>query len=92
MEELLLTHPAVAECGVVGAPDPERGAVVTAFVVPAPGAVVTARELQDHVKAVGAPYKYPRRVEFVDALPRNATGKLLRRALRERAATVAARV
>lgn len=89
VEELLLTHPDVAECGVVGAPDPERGAIVTAFVVlregVAPGPA-TARALQDHVKAVGAPYKYPRRVEFVDALPRNASGKLLRVALRERAA------
>ena len=88
VEELLATHPDVVESGVVGAPDPERGAVVTAFVVlrdgVAPGAA-TAKALQDHVKAVGAPYKYPRRVEFVDTLPRNASGKLLRVALRERA-------
>ncbi|GAY07262.1 AMP-binding protein [Pseudonocardia sp. N23] len=89
VEELLLTHPDVVESGVVGAPDPARGAVVTAFVVLRDGVAptaATARALQDHVKAVGAPYKYPRRVEFVDALPRNASGKLLRIALRERAA------
>jgi 2-aminobenzoate-CoA ligase len=93
VEELLLTHPDVVESGVVGAPDPQRGSVVTAFVVlrdgVAPGPA-TAKALQDHVKAVGAPYKYPRRVEFVDALPRNASGKLLRVALRERAAAAAA--
>lgn len=95
VEELLLTHPDVVESGVVGAPDAERGALVTAFVVLRDGVEpgpATARTLQDHVKRVGAPYKYPRRVEFVDALPRNASGKLLRAVLRERAADAAVAV
>jgi len=85
VEGALLTHPAVAECGVVGAPDPQRGTVVKAFVVLKPGhagdaAMVEA--LQTHVKNTIAPYKYPRRIEFVDALPRTETGKLQRFRLR----------
>jgi 2-aminobenzoate-CoA ligase len=88
VESSLLAHPAVRECGVVGAPDPERGMVVKAYVVlregHAPGPALL-RELQDHVKADIAPYKYPRAIAFVDALPRTETGKLQRFALRERA-------
>jgi 2-aminobenzoate-CoA ligase len=86
VEEVLLTHPAVEECAVVGTPDPDRGAVVTAFVVPRPGVTPgpdVVQALQEHAKAVAAPYKYPRRVRFVDALPRNASGKLQRFLLRE---------
>jgi 2-aminobenzoate-CoA ligase len=83
VEAALLEHPAVAECAVVAAPDPERGHVVMAYVVA--GGVVEARELQDHVKALIAPYKYPRRIEFVEALPRTPTGKVQRNVLRERA-------
>jgi 2-aminobenzoate-CoA ligase len=83
VEATLLEHPAVAECAVVAAPDEERGHVVKAFVVAS--AEVDARELQDHVKARIAPYKYPRIVEFVDALPRTPTGKVQRNVLRERA-------
>jgi 2-aminobenzoate-CoA ligase len=89
VEVALLTHPAVAECGVVGAPDPERGMVVKAYVVPKPDAVPgpdLARALQEHVKREIAPYKYPRAVEFVQSLPRTGTGKLQRFALRQLAA------
>jgi 2-aminobenzoate-CoA ligase len=85
VESALLTHPAVAECGVVGAPDLERGMIVAAYVVlrpgiaPSPGLV---RELQEHVKREIAPYKYPRAIEFVERLPRTETGKLKRFELR----------
>jgi 2-aminobenzoate-CoA ligase len=86
VEAALLLHPAVAECGVVGRPDPERGQLVTAFVVLKPGHAAddaTARELQDFVKRTIAPYKYPRRVEFCASLPRTETGKLQRFRLRQ---------
>ncbi|MGB5081333.1 MAG: benzoate-CoA ligase family protein [Burkholderiales bacterium] len=88
VEGALLAHEAVSECGVVGAPDEERGQVVKAYVVLKPGyekSEAVARKLQDHVKSAIAPYKYPRRVEFVDVLPRTETGKLQRFKLRERA-------
>jgi 2-aminobenzoate-CoA ligase len=86
VEAVLLEHPAVAECGVVGLPDEERGQVVSAFVVlraESNGDAVMVKELQEWVKARIAPYKYPRRVEFVDALPRTQTGKLQRFRLRQ---------
>ncbi len=86
VEDALLTHPAVAECGVVGKPDEARGMIIKAFVVLKAGhAADTAmvKTLQDHVKATIAPYKYPREVEFVTALPRTETGKLQRFKLRE---------
>jgi 2-aminobenzoate-CoA ligase len=82
VENALLTHDAVAECAVVGAPDEERGQIVKAFVVLKPGASVDARDLQDHVKQTIAPYKYPRAVEFVAELPKTHTGKLQRFKLR----------
>jgi 2-aminobenzoate-CoA ligase len=86
VEAVLLEHPAVLECGVVGLPDEERGHVVSAFVVlrpgHAPGEDLT-RELQEWVKSQIAPYKYPRRITFVDVLPRTQTGKLQRFRLRE---------
>src|SRR3954454_4742598 len=82
VEAALLEHPAVAECAVVAAPDSERGHVVKAYVVA--GGEVSAKELQDHVKALIAPYKYPRQVEFLDALPRTPTGKVQRNVLRVR--------
>ncbi len=86
VEDALLEHDAIAECAVIGAPDPARGQIVQAFVVLKPGRVETAelvRELQDHVKATIAPYKYPRDIRFVDSLPRTETGKLQRFRLRE---------
>ena len=85
VEAALLNHPHVAECAVIGIPDAHRGHVVAAFVVLAEGVSADAaavRRLQDHVKATIAPYKYPRSITFVAALPRTATGKLQRFALR----------
>ena len=87
VEGALLLHPAVAECGVVGVPDENRGQIVKAFVVLKPGAPpdeATTRALQDHVKQTIAPYKYPRAIEYLDALPRTETGKLQRARLRQR--------
>ncbi|HEV3050344.1 MAG TPA: benzoate-CoA ligase family protein [Longimicrobium sp.] len=86
VEGVLLEHPAVAECAVVGLPDEERGQVVSAFIVLRVGherGDALVKELQEWVKARIAPYKYPRRVTFVDALPRTQTGKLQRFRLRE---------
>ena len=85
VEVALLTHPAVSECAVVGTPDAERGMVVTAHVVLQAGVAAddaTRKALQDHVKGEIAPYKYPRRIIFTEALPRTGTGKLQRFALR----------
>lgn len=89
VEAALLQHPAVAECGVVGKPDDERGMIILAFVVLKPGLPADAdqaKALQDHVKHTLAPYKYPREVRFVPTLPRTETGKLQRFALRRQAA------
>ncbi len=86
VESALLLHPAVAECGVVGVADAERGQVVKAYVVPRAGIEATpalAKELQDFVKQTIAPYKYPRLVEFRETLPRTETGKLQRFRLRQ---------
>jgi 2-aminobenzoate-CoA ligase len=86
VEDALLTHPAVAECGVIGRPDPSRGQIVTAYIVPAQGhqpSDALVRELQEHVKQTIAPYKYPRAIIFADTLPRTPTGKLQRHRLRE---------
>lgn len=89
VEQALLPHPAVLECAVVAAPDEERGNVVKAFIVPAPGYTIgpeLTRTLQEFVKGSIAPYKYPRLIEYVDALPKTYTGKLQRSVLRARAA------
>lgn len=86
VEAALDLHPDVVEAGVVGEPDPERGSIVSAFVVLRDGVAAdeaTVRALQDHVKAVLAPYKYPRRIRFLDALPRNTSGKLQHFKLRQ---------
>ncbi|AXH96610.1 AMP-binding protein [Ornithinimicrobium avium] len=95
VEEALISHPEVMECAVVAAPDPERGNVVKAYVVPRGGRPQLGGEegeqalrtaLQDHVKGAIAPYKYPRQIEFLDALPRTSTGKVQRFVLRQDAA------
>ena len=86
VEDVLLLHPAVAECGVIGAPDEQRGQVVKAFVALKAGHVGDAamvHELQEFVKRAIAPYKYPRAIEFMESLPRTETGKLQRFRLRQ---------
>ena len=85
VESALLSHPAVAEAAAVAAPDEERGQVVRAVVVLRPGregGTRLVRELQDHVKAVTAPYKYPRIVDFAESLPKTPSGKIRRAQLR----------
>jgi 2-aminobenzoate-CoA ligase len=92
VEAVLLEHPAVAECGVVAAPDAERGHIVKAYVVLRAGQTgdtAMTRALQEHVKETIAPYKYPRAIEYVMTLPRTETGKLQRFALRQLAAQAA---
>jgi 2-aminobenzoate-CoA ligase len=89
VEGVLLEHPKVRECAVIGAPDPERTMIVKAFVVlrePRDANAQTVKELQEFVKNEIAPYKYPRAIEFVDALPRTETGKVQRFKLREQEA------
>ncbi len=94
VEDALVKHPKVAECAVVASPDPERGHIVKAYVVLRnpddardPNLVT---ELQEHVKTVTAPYKYPRAIAFVDSLPKTTSGKIRRVELRERAKLEAA--
>lgn len=87
VESALIEHPAVAESAVVSSPDATRGEVVKAFVVLAPGYTASdelKRGLQDHVKRVTAPYKYPRRIDFINTLPKTVSGKIRRVELRER--------
>ncbi|MBX3314295.1 MAG: AMP-binding protein [Actinobacteria bacterium] len=83
VEELLAAHPAVLEVSVLGVPDPELGQRLRAFVVVRPGAELGEREVREHVKANLARYKVPKTVTFLDELPRNPTGKVLKRVLRD---------
>src|SRR5699024_6690059 len=80
VEDVLVKHPAVAECAVVGSPDEDRGQVVKAFIVlkneDEHNHDALVKELQDYSKQHTAPYKYPRRVEFIDALPKTSSGKI----------------
>jgi acetyl-CoA synthetase len=87
IEDCLLRHPAVRMAAVVGAPDAQRTEIVTAFVVLNPGYQASdalVQTLQEHVKTHLAAHEYPRAIHFVDALPMTATGKVIRRELRER--------
>jgi acetyl-CoA synthetase len=87
VESALVEHPQVVEAAAVAAPDPDRGSIVKAYVVLRPGAprdAALVAELQEHVKRVTAPYKYPRAIEFVDDLPKTVSGKIRRVELRER--------
>src|SRR5690606_33935608 len=87
VESALIEHEAVAESAVVSSPDDTRGEVVKAFVVLKPGHAPTddlMKDLQTHVKTVTAPYKYPRKIEFVESLPKTVSGKIRRIELRER--------
>lgn len=86
VESALIEHDAVAESAVVSSPDEKRGEVVKAFVILAPGYTPSPeleKEIQDHVKKITAPYKYPRKIEFMDALPKTVSGKIRRVELRE---------
>jgi acetyl-CoA synthetase len=86
VESALIEHPAVMECAITGVPDPDRGQVIKASVILAKGYTASdalKKELQDHVKHVTAPYKYPRIVEFVDTLPKTISGKIRRVEIRE---------
>jgi acetyl-CoA synthetase/medium-chain acyl-CoA synthetase len=88
IESALVEHPSVVEAAAVAAPDPDRGAIVKAFVVLRPGVngdAALVEELQGHVKKVTAPYKYPRAIEFVESLPKTVSGKIRRVELREAA-------
>ena len=87
VESALIEHPAVLEAAVVGSPDDIRGLIVKAFVILKPGIKPSEsliREIQNHVKKVTAPYKYPRAIEFVDSLPKTISGKIKRNELRDR--------
>ena len=87
IENCLVKHAAVANAAVVPSPDEERGNVVKAYVVLAPGHAPSAaleEDIRQHVRGKLAPYEYPREIEFIDALPMTTTGKVQRRVLRER--------
>jgi long-chain acyl-CoA synthetase len=85
VEEVLFQHPAITECAVVGLADAEKGEIAAAYLVLREGASLTAEELDVYCRQHLAAYKVPRRVEFVNTLPKNATGKILKRVLRDSA-------
>jgi fatty-acyl-CoA synthase len=91
VEDLLADYPGVDEVAIIGVPDDQFGQRLKAFVVPHNGQTLTEDELKDHVKNHLARYKVPRDVEFLDELPRNATGKVLKRVLTEQEAEAAKR-
>jgi acyl-CoA synthetase (AMP-forming)/AMP-acid ligase II len=84
LEALLIAHPAVADVAVVPLPDEEAGEVPKAFVVAKPGVEVTAEQLKDYVAGHVAHYKQIKELEFIDEIPKSASGKILRRVLRDR--------
>jgi acetyl-CoA synthetase len=89
VESALMTHPAVVECAITGVPDEIRGQIVKATVVlskdyKSKAGDALAHELQEHVKQVTAPYKYPRIIEFVDELPKTISGKIRRVEIRQK--------
>jgi acyl-CoA synthetase (AMP-forming)/AMP-acid ligase II len=88
VEEVIYTHAAVSECAVVGLPDPDWGEAVTAFVIPKRGATVDVADILGHCSRALAGFKKPKRVVLVDEIPRNPSGKVLRRVLRGRYAGV----
>jgi 2-aminobenzoate-CoA ligase len=87
IEAALLSHPSVSDCAVVGIPDKQRGEIAKAFIVLSPresGSATVVKRLQDHVRSLAGPHKYPRSIRFVDSLPKTATGKVRRFVLREK--------
>src|SRR5437773_11369073 len=85
VEEVLFEHPAIRECAVVGLPDAVKGEIPAVFVVLREGASLSTEEFDAYCRQRIAAYKVPRHVAFVDALPKNATGKILKRVLRDQA-------
>jgi long-chain acyl-CoA synthetase len=83
IDELLMTHPKVLEVCTIGIPDAYRGETVKTYIVPRPGQTLTEEEVKSFCKEALAAYKVPKRVEFIDALPKSAVGKILRRELRD---------
>ena len=88
VEDILRQHPGIALAGASGVPDPERGEMIVAFVVPAPGASITSEELRAHCRSVASSYKAPDLIEICSELPATPTGKVLRKELKAMAAAL----